>query len=111
MVQLWFRLLCPDVRWFSCGSAFVQLWFCWLSPDVMWPHFGSDVVQVCAWHDCVWLSFGSVVGGLSSDGAAVVPSWFRLVRGLVQLWFSMGSGAGGLRLVGSAWVQLVPVVI
>ena len=26
---------------------------------------------------------------------------------LLELWFSMGSGAGGLLLVGSAWVQLV----
>ena len=83
----------------------MQLWFSWLSPDVIWLHFGSDVVQLCAWHDYVWLSFGSVVGGLSSDGAAVVPSWFRLVCVsvcLLELWFSMGSAVGGLRLVGSA---------
>ena len=85
----------------------MQRWFIRLSPDVIWLHFGSDVVQLCAWHDCVWLSFGSVVGGLSSDGAAVVPSWFRLVCGLVELWFSMDSVVGGWLLVGSAWVQLV----
>ena len=47
----------------------MQLWFSWLSPDVIWLHFGSDVVQPCAWRDCVWLSFGSVVGGLSLDVA------------------------------------------
>ena len=85
----------------------VQIWFSCVSPDVIWMHFGSDVVQLCAWHDCVWLSFGSAVGGLSSDGAAVVPSWFTLLFGLVHLWFSMDSVVGGLLLVGSAWVQLV----
>ena len=85
----------------------MQLWFSWLSPDAIWLHFGSDVVQLCAWHDFVWLSFGSVVGGLSSDGAGLVPSWLKLVCGLVQLWFSMDSVVGGLLLVRSAWVQFV----
>ena len=57
----------------------------------------------------LWFSFGSVVCGLSWDGSAVVPSWFRLVCVcvLLELWFSMGSAVGGLLLVGSAWVQLV----
>ena len=85
----------------------MQLWVSCLSPDVIWMHVGSAVVQLNAWHDCVWLSFVSVVGGLSLDCAAMMPSWFRLVCGSVQLWLNMDSVVSCLLLVGSAWVQFV----
>ena len=96
-----------DGGWFSYGSVLVQLWVSCLSPDVFWRHVGSDVVHLSAWHNFVWLSFVSVVGGLSLDCAAMMPRWCRLVCGLVQLWHSMDSVVSSLVLVGSAWVQFV----
>ena len=44
--------------------------------------------------------------GWVSSGAELVQIGV-CVCVLLELWFSMGSGAGGLLLVGSAWVQLV----